>query len=243
MSGRPRKRTARPRRWRRRLLLGLAALVLVPALPVAALRWLDPPTSAFMLQRQWQTRADPNYAIRWHWVDLDRISPWLAIAVVAAEDQKFPHHVGFDFQSLRSALEDSRAGSRLRGASTISQQTAKNLLLWSGRSYLRKGLEAWFTAWLEATLPKRRILEIYLNVAEFGDGIYGAEAAARHYFGKPAAALGRREAALLAAILPNPRGYRIVPPEPYIERRVRWIETQIGQLGGIRYLDPLQPDR
>ncbi len=242
MNRRRRKRTARPRRWRRRVALALAALVLISALPVAALRWLDPATSAFMLQRQWQTRAEADYLIRWQWVDLDRISPWLAIAVVAAEDQKFPHHLGFDFDSLRSALEDSRAGSRLRGASTISQQTAKNLFLWSGRSYLRKGLEAWFTAWLEATLPKRRILEIYLNVAEFGDGIYGAEAAARHYFGKPAAALGRREAALLAAILPNPRGYRIVPPQPYIERRVRWIEGQIGQLGGLRYLDSLDVD-
>ena len=240
----PAKKKVKPaRRWRRRFLLGAATLTLASVIPVATLRWLPPSTSSFMLQRQWQTREQTAYMVRQQWVQLSRISAWLAIAVIAAEDQKFPAHNGFDFASLRSAIEDHRRGQSLRGASTISQQSAKNLFLWPGRSYLRKGLEGWFTAWMELLLPKRRILEIYLNVAEFGDGIYGAEAAARHYFDKPASDLNRREAALLAALLPNPRNYRIRPAEPHIERRVAWINAQVTRLGGVQYLQTLLEGR
>jgi monofunctional glycosyltransferase len=155
--------------------------------------------------------------------------------VVAAEDQKFPSHRGFDVESIGDAWEQ-RARGRVRGASTISQQVAKNLFLWSGRSWVRKGFEAWFTVLIESLWSKQRILEVYLNVAEFGPGIYGAEAAAQRHFGKPAAALTRREAALLAAVLPDPRAMRAAVPSAYVARRARWIERQAAQLGGPAYL-------
>jgi monofunctional glycosyltransferase len=180
---------------------------------------------------------EQGFALRQRWVDAERIAPALAIAVVAAEDQKFPLHRGFDFDSIESALERGERGHRLRGASTISQQVAKNLFLWSGRSWLRKGLEAWFTVLIEAAWPKARILETYLNIAEFGDGVYGAEAASQAYFGKPAAALGEHEAALLAAVLPSPRRMHAGRPSPYVRERAAWIRRQARQLGGPAYLE------
>ncbi|HSX63083.1 MAG TPA: monofunctional biosynthetic peptidoglycan transglycosylase, partial [Tahibacter sp.] len=164
------------------------------------------------------------------------VSPALPIALVAAEDQKFPLHHGFDVEAIRDAIEDAEDGERLRGASTISQQTAKNLFLWNGRSFVRKGLEAYFTVLIELCWPKQRIIEVYLNVAEFGDGIYGAAAASDVFFHKTPGALTPRESALLAAVLPNPRRLRVDKPSAYVQRRSAWIERQARQLGGPAYL-------
>jgi monofunctional biosynthetic peptidoglycan transglycosylase len=227
------------RRWRRRLAWLVLALLLISVLPVAALRWLDPPTSAFMLARRWDAaRADDaRFELDYRWVDAESISPLLPLALVAAEDQKFPQHRGFDVEAIRDALEEREAGEGARGASTISQQVAKNLFLWSGRNWLRKGLEAYYTVLIEALWPKARILEVYANIAEFGDGVYGAEAAAQRYFGKPAVRLDAAESARLAAVLPNPRRLRAQAPSAYVLRRQAWIERQMRQLGGPSYLE------
>ena len=164
---------------------------------------------------------------------LERISRELQLAVIAAEDQRFADHNGFDMDAISSALKHNQQSRRVRGASTLSQQTAKNLFMWSDRSLLRKGIEAWFTLLMELGWDKSRILEVYLNIVEFGPGIYGAEAAARHYFGKPAARLTRYEASLLAAALPNPWRYRVKPPSPYVQQRSAWIRRQMSQLGQV----------
>lgn len=226
MNRRPRRGRRRPGRWALAAVGVVFALTLLLVLPV---RWLDPPTTSFILRA-----AAEGLTPEQRWVRLDAIAPALAIAVVAAEDQKFPLHAGFDLESIRGALAESR--ERPRGASTISQQVAKNLYLWPGRSWLRKGLEAWLTGWLETLWPKRRILEVYLNVAEFGPGVFGAEIAARRYFGKPAAALSGREAAVLAAVLPNPKKLSAAHPSPRVIERAAWIEAQAQQLGGATYL-------
>lgn len=227
MSGR--RRRSRSRRPGCFVWAALAAGLTLTLALVVPVRWLDPPTTSFIL-----LAAAEQLAPRQRWVALEAIAPALAIAVVAAEDQKFPVHAGFDLQSIRGALAES--GNRPRGASTISQQVAKNLYLWPGRSWVRKGLEAWLTGWLEVLWPKRRILEVYLNVAEFGPGVFGAEVAAREFFGKPAAALSEREAALLAAVLPNPKDLSAAHPSPWVLERAAWIEAQARQLGGPAYL-------
>ncbi len=156
----------------------------------------------------------------------------MALAVVAAEDQQFPLHRGFDFQSISEALEERRTKGRVRGASTITQQTAKNLFLWEGRSFARKGVEAWFAVLIEALWPKRRILEIYLNIVEFGDGVYGVRSAAMVFFDKEPSQLTRSEAALMAAVLPNPKRFSVVAPSGYMQQRTRQIERQMNNLGG-----------
>jgi monofunctional biosynthetic peptidoglycan transglycosylase len=234
------------RRLVRWTLIGLAAAFLVTALPVVAMRWVDPWYSAFMLDAALDaSRAGKtNYQTDYRWVDLDRISAHAAVAVIAAEDQHFPFHVGFDFESIRDAVRSNEAQSkkrrpRVRGASTISQQVAKNLFLWSGRSYLRKGLEAYFTLLIELTWPKERILEVYLNVAQFGYGIYGVEAAAQRFYRMPAASLGRYESATLAAVLPNPITFKVQAPSNYVTKRRDWILAQMRGLGGQRYLNEL----
>lgn len=216
------------------LRLGLAFVGFTLAL-VLAFRWLDPPTSAFMLQ----VRIGGTL-VQQTWVPLESISPSLRLAVIAAEDQRFPAHNGLDARAISRALDDHRAGGNLRGASTITQQTAKNLFLWPGRNFVRKGLEAWFAVLMEVLWPKTRILEVYLNVAEFGPGVYGAGAASAVYFGKPAAAITAPEAALLAAVLPNPRGLNVADPGPYVLERQAWILRQMRQLGGEGYLDRLR---
>jgi monofunctional biosynthetic peptidoglycan transglycosylase len=223
--------------WRR-LGLGLVwflgGALLVSIGLVVALRFIDPPVSAVMAEARvdaWIDR-DREFELRQRWVDLARISPYLALAVVASEDQKFPEHWGFDVEAIEKAYALNRHSHHVRGASTISQQVAKNLFLWSGRSWLRKGLEAYFTILIETAWPKRRILEMYLNIAEFGYGTYGAEAAAERYFHKPAARLSRADAALMAAVLPNPRRFLIAAPSRYIEQRRVWIEGQMQALGG-----------
>ncbi len=233
----------RGRAWRRpRIphLLGWAALgcVVFTALPVLCLRWIEPPTSAFMLGSALGARARgvDDFQVRYAWVDWERIAPSAKLAVVAAEDQLFWGHAGFDVQSIAEAVQEHADGRRRRGASTISQQLAKNLFLWSGKSFLRKGLEAWLTAWIELLWPKQRILEVYLNVAQFGDGVFGVEAASRLYFGKPAAALTRRQSATLAAVLPNPRRLRAASPSPYVLSRIDWILDQMRMLEGSTYV-------
>jgi len=155
----------------------------------------------------------------------------MQLAVIASEDQRYPLHSGLDIEAIRDALEERERKGRLRGASTITQQTAKNLFLWPGKNLFRKGLEAWFAVWMELLLDKRRILELYLNIVEFGPGIYGVEAASQRYFGKSALKLQDWEASRLAAVLPNPYRFSVSRPSPYILQRGRWIRRQMRQLG------------
>lgn len=189
------------------------------------LRWLNPPTSSFILQRHLSAVSDQSPKIRYRWVDRRAIAPSLAAAVQAAEDQKFQNHFGFDFESIASALEAS--GGRGRGASTITQQVAKNLYLWPGRSLFRKGLEAYLALALELFLPKDRILELYLNLAEFGPNVFGAEAGSQHHFGKPAAELTDHECTLFAAVLPNPAKMSASKPSEYVRERAMEIASEL----------------
>jgi len=217
----------------------LALCVAVSVLLVVLLRWLNPPFTAFMAETRvsaWLNH-DSGYASTHHWVDLKQISPNLALAVIASEDQKFPEHRGFDVEAIEKAYQLNQHSHKVRGASTISQQVAKNLFLWSGRSYFRKGLEAYFTILIEACWPKRRILEVYLNSAEFGLGTYGAEAAAQRFFHRPAARLTRSDAALLAAVLPNPEHYSAAAPSAYLQGRREQILAQMQALGGPEMLE------
>lgn len=207
---------------------------------VLLLRWLPPPATALMVERKIESWRDARP------IDLQRDwRPWgelpddLKIAVIAAEDQRFAEHWGFDLPAIQAALQHNEQGGSLRGASTLSQQVAKNLFLWSGRSWLRKGLEAWFTGLIELLWPKQRILEVYLNSVEWGDGIFGAEAAARHHFGIGAAYLSSQQASQLAAVLPNPREWSAGHPSAYVSRRASWIRQQMRQLGGSHYLNQL----
>jgi monofunctional glycosyltransferase len=215
--------------------------IALSVLAVLSLRWINPRYSSFMAQAQiaaW-TGGDHTYEFRHTWVDLSRISPNLPLAVVASEDQKFPEHWGFDVEAIEKAYELNQHSHHVRGASTISQQVAKNLFLWSGRSYFRKALEAYFTLLIEGCWPKRRILEIYLNIAEFGLGTYGAEAAAERFFHKPAARLTRADAAVLAAVLPNPQHLNAAAPSRYVLQRREWILSQMQALGGPEMLDEI----
>jgi monofunctional biosynthetic peptidoglycan transglycosylase len=224
---RARRRSSRTGgRFRRILLGGLLVLLLGPPALLLVYRFLPVPITPLMV-----IRLIEGEGLRRQWVPLEEIAPVLPQAVVAAEDNRFCEHVGFDWQELQGQIDALRAGEPARGASTITMQTAKNLFLWPGRNLLRKGLEAWLTPQIELLWPKRRIVEVYLNVAELGPGIYGAEAAAQAHFGKPASALSRQEAALLAAILPNPRMWSPSRPTPYLEQRARTIRSRIEQLG------------
>jgi monofunctional biosynthetic peptidoglycan transglycosylase len=233
------------RRGRLRTLLRFALWALLlcwlgSVLLVGVLRFVPPPTSAFMIARSIEARraGDNDFRIRQQWRGFDDIAATLPLAVIASEDQRFLEHHGFDLVEIRNAMDDED-GPR-RGASTISQQVAKNLFLWSGRSYVRKGLEVWFTMLIEAMWSKRRIVEVYLNIAEFGDGVYGVDAAARRYFGVGADRIGSAQAARMAAVLPNPKRYRLDKPGPYVLQRQRWIERQMQQLGGTALIEPLR---
>ena len=233
-----------PRRLRRllRWMLALPVLALLASvLQVGVLRFVDPPFSAFMLARQFEAWGEGDWSFRlaYDWRDLDEVSAHLPVAVIASEDQRFPEHRGFDLDAIGKAIESNGRGGRVRGGSTISQQTAKNLFLWSGRSWLRKGIEAWYTVLIEAMWSKRRIIEVYVNVAEFGDGVYGAQAAAVTYFGTDASRLGPAQAARLAAVLPSPRRYSAARPGPYVQRRTRAIQRQMRNLGGPALLERL----
>lgn len=202
---------------------------------VVAFRWFDPPGSSFMIQ----ARAK-GIPVHRHWVELEAIAPSLQLAVIASEDQRFPDHYGVDPRAISKAIQEHMAGGELRGASTITQQTAKNLFLWGGRSFVRKAMEAWFAILIDGLWPKRRILEVYLNVAEFGEGVYGAHAASAVYFGKTPGKLTKPEAALLAAVLPNPKAMSVREPSDHVRRRQAWILRQMRLLGGAAYLRKLK---
>jgi monofunctional glycosyltransferase len=197
-----------------------------------------------MLETRLRTASDGDHTFHtdYEWVNLERISPNAAIAVIASEDQQFPFHAGFDLKSIRESVRASEKGKHLRGASTISQQVAKNLFLWNGRSFVRKGIEAWMTVLIEVMWPKERILEVYLNIAELGRGIYGVEAASRRFYHKPAARLTSSEAAVLAAVLPNPIRMHADRPSSYVLQRRDWILGQMRALGGASYLQALQKE-
>lgn len=218
-----------------RLVLGIVGCWLVG---IAIFAFLPVPFSAVMVERQlgaW-LRGDVSYVAHSDWVSRDEISPWMALAVIASEDQKFPTHWGFDVDAIQSVLDNKGEKGRLRGASTLSQQTAKNLFLWDGRSWVRKGLEAGLTVGIETVWSKRRILTVYLNVAEFGEGVFGVEEASQRYFHKPASRLTMSEAALLAAVLPNPLRFKADAPSGYVRQRQLWIMRQMRQLGGESFL-------
>ena len=223
-----------PRRLRRVLLAGLLIVLLVPPGLLLVYRFLPVPLTPLMVIRLLEGEG-----LRKRWVSLDEVAPVLPQAVVAAEDNWFCEHAGFDWEELGGQIDALLAGARARGASTITMQTAKNLFLWPSRDFVRKALEAWLTPQIELLWPKRRIMEVYLNVVELGPGIYGAEAAARTYFGKPASALGAQEAALLVSILPSPRDWSPVRPSDYLQGRARTIRTRINQLGPM--LDCVRP--
>ncbi|WP_246197269.1 monofunctional biosynthetic peptidoglycan transglycosylase [Pseudoxanthomonas sacheonensis] len=210
-------------------------------LQVAVLRFVDPPFSAFMMARQFEAwgAGDAGFRVAYDWRDIERISPNLPVAMVAAEDQNFATHRGFDFKAIEKARANNAKGRKVRGASTVSQQVAKNLFLWQGRSWVRKGVEAWYTLLIELMWPKTRILEVYANIAEFGDGIYGAQAASRSYWRKDASRLSPAESARLAAVLPAPRRYSVARPGPFVQRRANWIQRQARQIGGPGYLQSL----
>ena len=211
---------------------------------VLLLRFIPPPGTALMVERKIESWIDGEpIDLQRDWQSWDNISDDLKVAVMAGEDQKFPEHWGFDFGAIQAALAHNERGGSIRGASTLSQQVAKNLFLWSGRSWLRKGLEAWFTALIEVFWPKQRILEVYLNSVEWDAGVFGAEAAARHHFGVSARSLSRQQASLLAAVLPNPRVYSASHPSAYVARRAGWIRQQMSQLGGDSYLIGLNDSR
>lgn len=239
-------------RWRAWLWKLPLAFLVFSVVQVLALRLVDPPFSMFMVARQLDALLDRDFGFRiaHDWRDLQAVSPNLPLALVAAEDQNFATHHGFDFAAIEKAQRHNekmieraekrgKPVRRLRGASTISQQTAKNLFLWQGRGpsrWVRKGLEVWYTALIEVLWPKRRILEMYANFAEFGDGVYGAQAAARSFFRKDAAKLSAAEAARLAAVLPSPKRYSAARPGPYVQKRARAIERQMRYMGGSAYL-------
>lgn len=204
---------------------------------VLLLRFVPPPTTSFMLQT-----AVRNGLYAYQWQPYEQISPNMALAAIAAEDQNFPIHNGFDVDAINAALRDAESGASLRGGSTITQQVAKNLFLWPGRSFVRKGIEAWLAILIELMWDKQRILEMYLNIAQFGDRTFGVEAASQQFFQISARDLTAAEAALLAAVLPGPELYSVVAPSGYVLNQQAWILTQMSQLGGPAYLQRLYDD-
>lgn len=222
---------------RRRLLIVAGGIVLFFFALIVLFSVVPVPFSAVMAERQAGALLSGqwHYRARSHWVSMSEISPWMPLAAMAGEDQKFPEHWGFDVDAVRSVL-DSENPESMRGASTLSQQTAKNMFLWDGRSWVRKGIEAVLTLGLETVWGKKRILTVYLNIAEFGPGIFGVEMASQTYFHKPASQLTKQEAALLAAVLPNPILYHANRPSAYTRQRQQWILQQMGQLGGTDFL-------
>jgi monofunctional biosynthetic peptidoglycan transglycosylase len=204
-------------------------------LSVVAFRWLPVPLTPLMVIRcaQQVGHGDP-IRLRHHWVPLESMSPHLPTAVIASEDQLFMSHHGFDFHAIGQALDERKQGRRQRGASTISQQTAKNVFLWPSASWVRKGLEVYFTSLIELCWSKRRIMEVYLNSIEMGDGIYGAEAVAQLHFGRPASELTRANCALIAATLPNPLRFSSKNPSAYMLKRQTWILRQMKNVEGLK---------
>lgn len=228
------KKTSWPKRILRYCVYSLLGLFGFSIFMVLLYKWVPVPGTPLMLIRKVETRADGKSAppIQHDWVSLDQISPHLQLAVVCSEDQNYLKHYGIDWGAVEKAQRENETRSRPRGASTISQQTSKNVFLWQGRNYVRKGLEVYFTYLIETLWSKERIMEVYLNSIEMGDGIYGAEAASKAYFGKSASKLTKEEAALIAAILPNPRRYSAKRPSAYILSRQQHILHQMRLWGG-----------
>lgn len=213
------------------LLKSLITFIIVTIIWVVAYRFLPIPGTPLMLIRS----INDNAPIHYEWQPIEKISPHLALAVVSSEDNLFTQHNGFDFKAIEQARKEAEQGKRLRGASTISQQTAKNIFLWNGRSWLRKGLEAYFTLLIETIWGKERIMEAYLNCIEMGNGIYGASAVARHHFGTTADKLTKEQSALIAATLPNPRKYSSAKPSKYMLRRQSEILHLMRCIGKVDY--------
>lgn len=224
---------------KRKVVKGVAitcvSVIAITILFILPLRWLNPAITMFVL-------TDDTVESVWvyqRWQSLDRIAPVMQLAVIAAEDQKFPQHYGFDFKEIKKAL--GRKGGPNRGASTITQQLIKNIFLWKGKSIFRKLIEAYLTIAVELLLPKERILELYLNVVEFGSGVYGVESAGQKFFKKMPSELNRVEASLLAAVLPNPKKFNVASPSPYVYERALNIRFSMNALGGLRYLNEIKP--
>lgn len=227
-----------------RLVILLKWFALGSFVLVLLMRWVPPPGTALMVERKIESWIDGTpIDLQRTWQPWDKISNELKIAVIAGEDQKFAEHYGFDFDAIQAALLHNEQGGSIRGASTLSQQVSKNLFLWSGRSYFRKGLEAWFTVLIETLWSKQRILEVYLNSVEWDDGVFGAQAAAQHHFHINASELSAQQAAQLAAVLPNPRKWSASRPNSYVSNRAAWIRQQMRQLGGDDYLSGLNHSR
>ena len=215
----------------------LLTFVVLSLLIVAPLRWLDPPITMVMADR-WLDSGS-GFKLKQRWLSWEALPKQAALAVVASEDQLFPLHSGFDFKAIMSVVTAAGKGQQLRGASTISQQVARNVYLWTGRSWVRKGLEVWFTFLIELFWGKQRILEVYLNVAEWGPGVFGLEAASLYHFGKSAKRLSPMQLALLASSLPSPLKYHPARPAQHLIERARWNLNQQAHLGGVRWLQPL----
>ncbi|WP_409526498.1 monofunctional biosynthetic peptidoglycan transglycosylase [Nitrincola sp. MINF-07-Sa-05] len=213
--------------------VGFSLLLIVP------LKWINPPITMVMADR-WFNNSSDDFTLRQTWLSWDEIPTHAALAVVASEDQRFPLHHGFDITAIQQALSERERRGQLRGASTISQQVARNLYLWTSRSWIRKGVEAWFTLLIELTWSKQRILEVYLNIAEWGEGVFGIEEASLHHFGRPAAQLTPMQAALLASTLPSPLRYDPAKPADHLLNRANWNLEQQRRLGGAQWLEPLR---
>ncbi|WP_277811790.1 monofunctional biosynthetic peptidoglycan transglycosylase [Chromohalobacter canadensis] len=228
------------RRGLRFLLFAMLGFVGLSVLLVLVFRVVPVFGSTVMLERKIESWVSGEpISIHQQWRPWASLSDNAKLAVIASEDQRFPMHHGFDFNQMQKALDAWFSGDSLRGASTISQQTAKNLFLWTDRTWVRKGFEAWFTVLIELLWPKERILEVYLNIVEWDSGVFGLEAAAQHYFGVSANQLSAAQASRLAAILPNPREWSASRPSAYIQQRSQWIRQQMRQLGGSAYLERL----
>ncbi|MBK6983774.1 MAG: monofunctional biosynthetic peptidoglycan transglycosylase [Bacteroidetes bacterium] len=219
------------------------AFFVVSIVSVVIYRWVPVPITFLMLIRDVeQLKNDKGVIMEHDWVPLEEISPKLQLAVVCSEDQNYLKHFGVDWGAIQKAMKENEKGKRVRGGSTITQQTAKNVFLWQGRSYLRKGLELWFTLLIEVFWSKERIMEVYLNSIEMGNGIYGAEAASQHWFHKSAKKLSKDEAAAIAAILPNPLRYKANPASSYIVQRKAWIKQQMNFWGNKLDYDKYKDD-
>ncbi|MFH0734737.1 MAG: monofunctional biosynthetic peptidoglycan transglycosylase [bacterium] len=203
------------------------------------LKFFPPPTTAFIDNQKNENIESfvlPS-EIEYEWVSMDKISGNMALAVIASEDQRFAEHWGFDLEQIQKAIKEKERGRRVRGASTISQQVAKNLFLWNDKNYIRKGLEAYYTILIELLWSKERIIETYLNIAELGENVYGVQAASTKFFKKDAIKLNSAQAAILAAVIPNPKRFKANRPSKYILRRQSQIQTQMNYIGGKAYLE------
>jgi monofunctional biosynthetic peptidoglycan transglycosylase len=221
----------------------IVCFVVLSILSVILFRWVPVPVTPLMLIRCVEQKMDGKKMHMEHdWEPFENITPKLQLAVVCSEDQNYLKHFGFDWGAIQKAMKENEQGKHMRGASTITQQTAKNVFLWSGRSYIRKAFEVWFTLLIEIFWSKERIMEVYLNSIEMGDGVYGAEAASQHWFNKKASKLTKDEAAAIAAILPNPLRYKANPPSSYISKRKEWIKQQMNYWGNKLNYDKYKDD-